>query len=47
VVVTKVDEGECSLGFWVKFEVFEVDVIDKGQVHGRERGDGYLLLGGI
>jgi hypothetical protein len=45
MVVAEVDEGECCLGLWVEFEVFQADVVDKGQVHGRERGDGYRFLG--
>ena len=45
MVVAEVDEGECCLCFWVEFEVFEVDVVDERQVHGRERRDGYRLLG--
>jgi hypothetical protein len=47
LVVAEVDEGECCLGFWVKFEVFKVDVVDEGQIHRRERGDGYRFLGAI
>jgi hypothetical protein len=47
MVVTKVDEGECCLGFRVEFKVFEMDVVDKKQVHRRERGDGYRFLGEI
>ena len=47
VVVTEVDKGECCLGFWVELEVFKADVIDKGQVHGREGRDGYRFLGEI
>ena len=47
MVVAEIDEGECCLGFWVEFKVFEVDVVDKGQVHGRERGDGYRFLGAV
>ena len=45
MVVAEVDEGECCLGFWVELKVFKVDVVDEGQVHGRERGDGYRFLG--
>jgi hypothetical protein len=45
MVVTKVDKGKCCLGLWVEFEVFQADVVDKGQVHRRERGDGYRFLG--
>jgi hypothetical protein len=45
VIVAEVNEGECCLGFWVEFEVFKVNVVDKGQVHRRERGDGYCFLG--
>jgi hypothetical protein len=47
VVITEVDEGECSLGLWVEFKIFEVDVVDERQVHRRERGDGYCFLGEI
>jgi hypothetical protein len=35
------------LSFWVELEVFKMDVIDKGQVHGREGRDGYHFLGEI
>ena len=45
MVVAEVDEGKRCLGFWVEFEVFKADVVDKGQVHRRERGEGYRFLG--
>ena len=47
MIVTEVDEGECCLSVWVELEVFKADVVDEGQVHGRERGDGYRFLGEI
>jgi hypothetical protein len=45
VVVAEVNKSECCLGFWVEFKVFQADVVNEGQVHGRERGDGYCFLG--
>ena len=47
MIVTKVDKGECHLGFRVEFKVFEGDVVDERQVHRQERGDGYCFLGEI
>jgi hypothetical protein len=47
MVVAEVNKSECCLSFRVKFEVFEVDVVDEGQVYRRERGDGYCFLGEI
>ena len=29
MVVAEIDEGECCLGFWVKFKIFKVDVVMK------------------
>ena len=45
MVVTEVDKGECCSGVFIEFKVFKVDVIDEGQVHRRERREGYHLLG--
>jgi hypothetical protein len=47
VIVAKVDEGECYSGVFVEFKIFKADIVDEGQVHGREGRDGYCLLGGI
>ena len=45
MVVAKIDESDGCSSFFIEFEVFEVDVIDKGQVHRREGRNGYHLLG--
>jgi hypothetical protein len=46
-IVAEVNEGECSLGFGVEFEVFKMDIVNERQVHGREGRDGYHFWGGI
>jgi hypothetical protein len=40
MVIAEVDEGEGCSGIFVKFEIFKMDVVDKGQVHREEGRDG-------
>jgi hypothetical protein len=46
-VVAEIDEGDGCSGFFIKSKVFDVDIVDEGQVHRREGRQGYHLLGGI